>query len=409
MQICVYLSCKLVAMENILLLSQRKIKQVSFKFKRYLYDEINSNLRLIAIKGARGVGKTTLLLQLASSFAKEKKVLYVSMDDLFFNNTTLYRLAEDFHKIGGSVLFLDEVHKYPNWSREIKLIYDDFEDLKIIFTSSSILEIFKSESDLSRRLVSYDLDELSLREFVKFDNGIDLPKLALEELLNRHNEIALDLVNLIKPIVQFQNYLRYGCYPYFKENVESYHQKLMQTINLTIDIDLPSLQHIDYIHISKLKRLMYIIATSVPFIPNISKLSELSNMSRSALVHALENLEKSKLIQLLHKETQGIGVLRKPDKLYLQNTNLIYAIAESNANVGNLRETFFLNQLKMKHSVTLADKGDFKVDDMFVFEVGGRNKSNTQIKEIRNAYVVKDDLEVGINNTIPLWLFGLLY
>jgi len=396
-------------MENLLLLSQQKIQRTSLNFSRYLLNHIDLNQRLIAIKGARGVGKTTLLLQLAKKYDDNTSVAYVAMDDLFFNDTKLYDFASDFSKHGGNVLLLDEVHKYPNWSREIKLIYDNFPDLKIIFTSSSILEIFKSESDLSRRLISYNLNELSLREFLEFESGITVPLLSLEDIVLKHNQIALDLLSDFKPLMHFKNYLNYGCYPYFKEGKEFYHQKLMQTINLIIEVDLLTVQHIDYAHITKIKRLLYVLASSVPFVPNLSKLSELINMSRASMVNSLENLRKSCLIEYLQKDKDGIAALRKPDKLYLRNTNLIYALAESNANIGNLRETFFLNQLSFNNTVRMADKGDFVVNSKFTFEVGGKNKSKAQISGVENAFVIKDDIEIGINKTIPLWLFGLMY
>ena len=396
-------------MENLLLLSQQKIQRTSLNFSRYLLNQIDLNQRLIAIKGARGVGKTTLLLQLAKRYGDNTSVAYVAMDDLFFNDTKLYDFASDFSKHGGKVLLLDEVHKYPNWSREIKLIYDNFPDLKIIFTSSSILEIFKSESDLSRRLISYNLNELSFREFLEFERGITVPLLSLEDIILKHNQIVLDLLADFKPIMHFKNYLNYGCYPYFKEKKEFYHQKLMQTINLIIEVDLLTVQHIDYAHITKIKRLLYVLASSVPFVPNVSKLSESTNMSRASLINSLENLKKSCLIDYLQKNKEGIAALRKPDKLYLRNTNLIFALAESNANIGNLRETFFLNQLSFNNTVRLAEKGDFIVNSEFTFEVGGKNKSKAQISGIENAFVVKDDIEIGINKTIPLWLFGLMY
>ena len=396
-------------MENLLLLSQQKIQRTSLNFSRYLLNQIDLNQRLIAIKGARGVGKTTLLLQLAKRYGDNTSVAYVAMDDLFFNDTKLYDFASDFSKHGGKVLLLDEVHKYPNWSREIKLIYDNFQDLKIIFTSSSILEIFKSESDLSRRLISYNLNELSFREFLEFERGITVPLLSLEDIILKHNQIVLDLLADFKPIMHFKNYLNYGCYPYFKEKKEFYHQKLMQTINLIIEVDLLTVQHIDYAHITKIKRLLYVLASSVPFVPNVSKLSESTNMSRASLINSLENLKKSCLIDYLQKNKEGIAALRKPDKLYLRNTNLIFALAESNANIGNLRETFFLNQLSFNNTVRLAEKGDFIVNSEFTFEVGGKNKSKAQISGIENAFVVKDDIEIGINKTIPLWLFGLMY
>lgn len=397
-------------METLILTSNRKISGVSMNFTRYGLRTFDWNNRLIAIRGSRGVGKTTMLLQhAASALPGNGSTMYVAMDDLFFMKNNLYKLAEDFEKLNGKYLLLDEVHKYPGWSREIKLIYDNLPNLNVIFTSSSILEIYRSESDLSRRAVSYDLHELSFREFIEFTLGISLPVLTLDDILHNHEAIARDICGKIKPIYEFDKYIRYGNYPYFMENIDSYYGKLNQTINLILEVDLPTVERVDYNHIAKIKRLLYVLGTSVPFSPNISKLSEATGMSRAALVKALEYLEKAHLIMQLHSGKKGDSQLAKPDKIYMRNTNCIYSVVEENANVGNLRETFFLNQLQTIHSVKMADKGDFLVNDTYVFEVGGKGKTTKQIFGVENAFVVKDNIEVGVFNTIPLWLFGFLY
>ena len=397
-------------MENLLIKSNKKIQQINIKFQRFLLKKINFNNRLIAIKGARGTGKTTLLLQYAKLLLpKDGSVLYVAMDDLFFYEHNLFELAELFVQNNGKYLLLDEVHKYPNWSREIKLIYDDLPELNVIFTSSSILNIFKSESDLSRRTVSYILPELSLREFIELENGIRFPDYSLNNILENHAEIALEINKNIKPVYEFNKYLKYGQYPYFIEGLNEYYQKILATIHLILEIDLKAIEDLDYNHIAKLKKLLYTIATSVPFIPNISKLSEKIEISRPFMIKALSLLEKAQLLKQVNKSNKGISHLSKPDKLYLNNTNLIYALAKQNAETGNLRETFFLNQVLVKHQVKLPKSGDFEVDNKYIFEVGGKNKTREQIKNLNNAYLVKDDIEQGINNIIPLWLFGFLY
>jgi len=397
-------------MDVLLLKSIKKIKNVSVSITRYLLSEINRNNRLIVIKGARGVGKTTLLLQYAKLFLPENnKTLYVSLDDLFFNNNTLYSLAEQFEKNNGQFLLLDEVHKYPDWSREIKLIYDDFPNLKIIVTSSSILEIYKSESDLSRRAISYTLKELSFREYLQFENGLSIDKIELDDIIANHVEIAFSITQKIKPIYEFNNYLKKGIYPYYWEDKEDYYSKLLQTINLILEIDLPAIENIDYNHIVKIKRLLFAISTSVSFTPNISKLSEKTEMSRQSLIRALHYLERARLIIMLQKNNKGISILSKPEKIYMNNSNLLYALSEKNANVGNIRETFFANQLIDLFKVNIPDKGDFIINDTYLFEIGGKNKGQKQIKDIENAFIVKDDIENGINNIIPLWLFGFLY
>lgn len=396
-------------MENLLLEFQQKIARTSLDFQRYLIEEIDWNNQLIAIRGARGAGKTTMLLQYVKKNLNLKTSLFVSLDHLFFIENTLISLAKDFSKIGGTHLLLDEVHKYPNWSREIKLIYDDVPELKVIFTSSSMLELYKSESDLSRRVVSYDLKEMSFREFIVFETGLDLKSHTLAAILENHTEIANSLLEQIKPIPLFLKYLEFGAYPYYKENIKLYHQKLINTINLIIEIDINAVDNISYDLIIKLKKLLFAIATSAPFTPNITKLSERIGASRAVLIQAIKQLERAGLVNELYRPSKGIGVLTKPEKLFLNNTNLMYALAKSNTNVGNLRETFFVNQFKNLAVIHLADYGDFLIDEKYTFEIGGKNKTKVQIHNIKNSYIAKDNIEVGIGNIIPVWLFGFMY
>ena len=396
-------------MENLLLEFQQKLNRTTLDFQRYLIDQIDRDNQLIAVKGARGSGKTTLLLQYAKKHLDLKSSLFVSLDHLFFIENTLISLAKDFAKIGGTHLLLDEVHKYQNWSRELKLIYDDVPELKVIFTSSSLLEIYKSESDLSRRAVSYDLKEMSFREFIVFETGLDLKSYSLENLLENHTEIANTLLQKIKPIPLFLKYLEFGAYPYYKENSNLYHQKLLNTINLIIEIDINAVDNISYDLIVKLKKLLFAIATSAPFTPNITKLSERIGTSRAVLIQAIKQLERAGLVNELYRPTKGIGVLTKPEKLFLNNTNLMYALAKENTNVGTLRETFFVNQFKNLAVIHLADHGDFLINEKYTFEIGGKNKTQTQIHNIKNSYLAKDNIEVGIRNIIPVWLFGFLY
>jgi uncharacterized protein len=396
-------------MENLLLEFQQKIARTSLDFQRYLIDEIDWNNQLIAIKGARGSGKTTLLLQHIKKHLNVKTTLFVSLDHLFFIENTVIDLAKNFSKIGGTHLLLDEVHKYTNWSRELKLIYDDVPELKVVFTSSSMLEIYKSESDLSRRAVSYDLKEMSFREFIVFETGIDLQPLDFTTIIENHTEIASTLLQQIKPIPLFLKYLEFGAYPYYKENSKLYHQKLINTINLIIEIDINAVDHISYELIVKLKKLLFAIATSAPFTPNITKLSERIGASRAVLIQAIKQLERAGLVNELYRPTKGIGALTKPEKLFLNNTNLMYALAKENVNVGNLRETFFVNQFKNLAVIHLADQGDFLIDEKYTFEIGGKNKKQVQIQNIDNSFIAKDNIEIGAGNVIPVWLFGFLY
>ncbi|TXD50173.1 MULTISPECIES: ATP-binding protein [unclassified Polaribacter] len=380
-------------------------------YKRYLLNKIDWSNRLIAIKGARGSGKTTILLQQIKYNLTSKDVaLYTSLDDLYFLENTLVSLAKEFVQQGGTHLFLDEVHKYPSWSREIKLIYDQFPKLKTVFTSSSMLEIYKGESDLSRRAVSYFLKELSFREFIYFEKQIKLPTYSLEEILKNHKEIAREInLKLPTPIKEFKNYLEYGNYPYFLENKKSYLIKLTQTIQLILESDLSAIENMTFEDSRKIKKLLVAIAQSVPFTPNISKLSERLGMSRVFLINAIKLLNRADLVMELYKPTKGIGALTKPEKLYLNNTNLIYALAPKQAEIGTLRETFFANQMKHIHEIHLAEKGDFIVNKKYTFEIGGKNKPTKQIKGIENSFVVRDDMEVGGLNIIPLFVFGFMY
>ena len=393
-------------MQSLLLKSRRKIKSVSEKFHRYLFNEVNTDNRLISILGARGVGKTTLLLQLAKKSTKE--LLYVALDDLFFTENSLYSLAEEFEQLGGELLLLDEVHKYPNWSRELKLIYDDFDNLQVIFTSSSVLDIYKGESDLSRRALSYSLKEMSFREYLLFYENIELPRLTLNDIISNHSELALELCGSFKPLKFFNSYIEIGVYPYFSGDKDDYYQRVANTINLILDIDLQSVENIEYANIAKFKRLLYVLACNVPFTPNISKLAEKISINRNTLIHALQLLEKAELIHTLVKKNKSISTLSKPDKIWLHNTNLSYVISSDNPDVGNIRETFFLQHLSALHGVSLPEKGDFLVDNKYIFEVGGKNKTQNQVKGLDNAFVVKADIETGIMNTIPLWMFGLI-
>ena len=390
--------------------SDRKIREISMEITRYLLPKINTNNRISIIKGARGSGKTTLLLQYAKKFATTNKAtLYVALDDLFFKDNTLYHLAEEFVKNNGGLLLLDEVHKYPNWSRELKLIYDDFKDLKLLVTSSSLLEIYKSESDLSRRAIVYNLKELSFREFLMFEKKLKLPSYNLEELINNHIDISYTITSKIKPIYEFNKYIKQGMYPYYWENKIGFEDTLLQTIHLALEVDLPAVEALDYVYIVKLKKLLYAISTSAPFTPNITKLSERVGISRKALIKAFHYLERARLLILLEKNNKGISILSKPDKIFINNPILQHVLGVNYAQTGTLRESFFVNQLEGIYKIKLPKKGDFIVNDIYTFEVGGKNKSKSQLKGVSNSFLVKDNIENGTAGTIPLWLFGFLY
>jgi uncharacterized protein len=386
------------------------IDKVSLDFQRYLIDEIPWLDRMIAVKGARGTGKTTMLLQyIKQNIPINDEVIYVSLDDLYFSENRLVNFASDFVKSGGKFLFLDEVHKYPTWSRELKNIYDNHTDLKIIVTASSALELYKGDADLSRRLLSFDLHGLSFREFIEFTLGIRFDILSLKDILKDHLDIAREINKKIKPIAEFNKYLKYGYYPYFKENIETYPMKLANTMNVVLENDLPIIEGIEYFNVTKLKKLLYIIARSVPFKPNITKLAEALELSRQTVIQYMNYLQKAHIVNLLHSDPNNVGYLTKPEKIYLNNTNIIHALMPKNFETGTVRESFFYNQLNVRHKIIMAKKADFVVDDNLTFEIGGKNKSQDQIKGTKNAFIAADNIEYGFKNMIPLWMFGFLY
>jgi predicted AAA+ superfamily ATPase len=399
-------------MQELFALQEQLLENVD-THERYLLNEIDWNDRLIGIKGARGSGKTTLLYQyIKFKLPKDSSSLYASLDNLYFLENNLVSLAKEFVLQGGTHLFLDEVHKYPRWSRELKLIYDQFPGLYTVFTSSSMLEIYMGESDLSRRAINYHLKELSFREFILFTKGYRLPKVTLESLLKNHKELAREVKESLQaPVKDFKAYLMHGCYPYFLEGEKGYLQKLLQTIHLILETDVNTVENIPYSDSIKIKKLLVAIAQSVPFTPNISKLSERLGMSREFLLKAIKILNRADLVMELFRPTKGVGALTKPEKLFLNNTNLIVALSKHSNETGTMRETFFANQFKHlnNHEIHLAEKGDFLIDRTYTFEIGGKGKSSKQIKNVANSYVVRDDMEVGALNIIPLYLFGLLY
>lgn len=397
-------------LSKLLLQSKQITEQIDLKFERYLSKKINWDNRLIAVKGARGSGKTTLLLQhIAKKHKSDHTVLYISMEDLFFYRNNLLSLADEFVLNGGKYLFLDEVHKYPDWSREIKLIYDKYKNLHIVFTSSSILEIQKAKYDLSRRATEYHLKELSLREYIALNSDINLPAFSLTDILENHTEISKKIIKKIKPVFEFNNYVVSGAYPYFIEGKKEYQQKLKNTLNIVLENDLPAVYNIDFNMIHKIKKLLYAVASSVPFKPNISKLSERIGVSRPTLLSFLDYLENAEIIFQLNHDNIGVSSLTKPEKIYLHNTNLLNIISEDNFNTGNIRETFFINQLSESYKVNFSKETDFTVNNIYNFEIGGKNKQQKQIKNLPKAYIVKDNIENGMINIIPLWLFGFLY
>jgi hypothetical protein len=389
----------------------QKLQLVSTHFTRSIIHEINWKTRLIGIKGARGIGKTTLLLQyIKLKHSNElEKTLYISLDSIWFSNNSLVDLVESFIKKGGKYLFLDEVHKYPNWSQEIKNIYDDYTDLQIVFTGSSLLEILNARADLSRRAIIYTMQGLSFREYIAIEKGINLPVINLDEVLNNHINISQQILKEIKPFVHFDSYLKMGYYPFYKEEKELFNQRLNEVVNMILEIELPLLRNLEIAYIHRIKQLLVILTESVPFTPNITKLSSKIGINRATLLTYLHYLEEAELTIHLNNESGGLSKLQKPTKLYLNNTNLMFILQNDSVNIGTLREIFFANQLKYKHTLSLSQFGDFLIDNKYIIEIGGKDKSFKQIEGIENAYVAADDIEFGFGNKIPLWLFGFLY
>lgn len=397
-------------MESLYIKYQQKLAIVPTHFVRDLMDKIDWRNRFIGIKGPRGVGKTTLLLQYAKlKIPATEKSLYVSLDDFYFKKQRLYDFAAQFAREGGKILLLDEVHRYAEWSQELKNIYDDFPGLRIIFTGSSIIHLSRSKGDLSRRAVLYDISGLSFREFLQFGFGFTHPAIALDELMQRHLDIAMKIDQQIKPLQYFNDYLQYGYHPYYLENINAYSQKLIETVNLLLESDFPAVYNVTYATVDKIKTLLVILAESAPFKPNIQKLSELTGLTRNMLTEQLHNLEDAGILHLLHRRAKGITRLQKPDKIFLANTNLAYALQGVPPDKGTLRETFFVSQLRPRYLVEYAEEGDFWIEHQYTVEVGGRKKGFSQIQNAANAYVAADDLAIGIDRKIPLWLFGFLY
>ena len=387
----------------------KKVQQTDTRFVRSLMDEIAWDARLIGIRGARGVGKTTLLLQRIKLFYPlDGSVLYASVDNIWFTEHKLYDMASDFAKRGGRFLFLDEVHKYPNWSQELKNIYDDFPELNVVFTGSSLLEILNAKSDLSRRAIVYEMQGFSFREYLNCNDNLALPAYTMEQILQSHMTLVAEVLEKVKVLKHFDDYLRHGYYPFYAELPSLYHSRIGEVVNLIVELEIPNLRGVDNAYVQKIKQLLYVVSESAPFVPNITKLSERIGITRNALLSYLNALHESRLTMNVYKKANGITRLQKPDKIYMENSNLMYALAD-NVDIGNVRETFFANQVRYKHKLNVSEESDFLVDGKYTFEIGGRDKGRRHIVNINDAYIVADNIEYGAYDKIPLWLFGFLY
>ena len=381
---------------------RRQLASTSASFHRYLFNDIAWENHMLGLVGPRGVGKTTLFLQRIKEEHSLEDTLYFSADHLYFSDHTLYETAESFVKNGGKFLFIDEVHKYPNWSRELKMMYDSLPDLHVYFTGSSVLDIEKGEADLSRRAPKYLLQGLSFREYLAIRHGMEIEAVSLPEILSH----AAEIPGLVHPLPLFRDYLRRGYYP-FGMDVD-FPTELEQVIERTLEVDIPQYAGMTAATGRKLKRLMAVVSTLAPFKPNMVQLAGKIGISRNNVEDYLLYMEKAGMIAQLRTQASGLGALGKAEKVYLDNTNILYCLGEKEADIGSVRETFFLNQMRVKHLVTAPPTSEFQIDDT-TFEVGGKSKGRSQIKDAERGYIVKDDLEFGHGNVIPLWAFGLTY
>ena len=387
----------------------RKIARIDLRFKRYLYDQINWSARIISIKGARGVGKTTMLLQhILENYEDIDKTLYASLDDLWFSTHSLIDLVDWADQHGVQRLYLDEVHKYARWKGTLKNIYDSYPDMSIVYTSSSLLIMDNATVDLSRRQTAYTLYGMSFREFLAFENILHYPAIALEDLLQNHVRHAMQIVRNVKMASYFEAYLEHGYYPFYREVGEDFASRLREIVSVVIDSDLPAVENMTFETLKKVKKLVMIISERVPFEPKMSELWTQLVTNNELGLRMLYALDKAQIFALLTSKVKNYKFLYKPDKIFLGNTNLMHVLCPL-VNKGNERETLFCCQLQVNNDVKHPLKGDFLVNDKYLFEVGGRKKSFEQIADVPNSFLAVDDTEVGHGNRIPLWLFGFTY
>lgn len=387
----------------------RKIARIDLRFKRYLYDQINWSARIISIKGARGVGKTTMLLQhILENYEDIDKTLYASLDDLWFSTHSLIDLVDWADQHGVQRLYLDEVHKYARWKGTLKNIYDSYPDMSIVYTSSSLLIMDNATVDLSRRQTAYTLYGMSFREFLAFENILHYPAIALEDLLQNHVRHAMQIVRNVKMASYFEAYLEHGYYPFYREVGEDFASRLREIVSVVIDSDLPAVENMTFETLQKVKKLVMIISERVPFEPKMSELWTQLVTNNELGLRMLYALDKAQIFALLTSKVKNYKFLYKPDKIFLGNTNLMHVLCPL-VNKGNERETLFCCQLQVNNDVKHPLKGDFLVNDKYLFEVGGRKKSFEQIADVPNSFLAVDDTEVGHGNRIPLWLFGFTY
>lgn len=392
--------------------SKRDVGRISMKHVRQLHDTINWENRLIAIRGARGVGKTTLMKQhMRKTFGENSgEAFYTSLDNLFYSRHSLTDVVDEFYKRGGKYIFIDEVYKYPTWSIELKNIYDDYPDLYIAFTGSSLLNIINADADLSRRHVPYAMQGLSFREYLMLCENIELPVCSLDDILSHPDDICAKVNSVCRPLKYFEKYLKYGYYPFYLEGKDEYYVRIENVIDMTLEIELPQLCGVDIANVRKLKSLLAVLSSSVPFSVDITKLSTAAGMSRNTVLAYLNYLERAKLIHQLYANNDDIKKMQKPDKIYMENPNLLHVLSIDGVEKGTAREVFFVNQLSYGHRVEYSNsRADFLIDRKYTIEVGGASKDGGQLAGRADSFIAADDIEYALGKKLPLWLFGMLY
>lgn len=407
-----YVKQKSLKMDELFAKQEAYLRATSLDIVRGYMSRINWDAPMLCLRGARGVGKSTLLRQYVKQRfpAGSEEALYCTLDSVYFASSSILKVAEQFHQHGGRLLILDEVHKYNGWSREVKEIADLYPDMQVFLSGSSMLNLIDGDADLSRRCVGYNMPGLSLREYLQFYKGIELEAHTLDEILQNPKQIAAAVNEACRPLQHFHEYLRFGYYPYYLHNPTDYHTLIEQTMNYVIEAELPLLRGVDVWSNRKLKALMSILSRSVPFEVDITKLASLIEAGRNTVIAYLRDLSDAGMLNLLYSDILSVKKLQKPDKIYLENPNLLYALGGEGANQGTVRECFAVNQLMQQHVVEYGKQaGDFKVDGHITFEIGGENKTFGQIADMPDSYVLADNIEMPRGNKLPLWLLGFMY
>lgn len=397
--------------EEIIRVFNRRLTATPTEFHRYLFYEIDWEDKLIGIKGPRGCGKTTLLLQhIKQSFHGQEleKVLYVSLDNIWFADNKILDLVDFHYNHGGTHIFIDEIHYEPKWQTMLKNMSDNYPGMYIVYTGSSMLEIDAHEGDLSRRQVMYEMRGMSFREYLEYEGVVKHERLTLEQLKDNHVEIAMDICSRTNVLGCFNKYLREGYYPFYKAVRQGFDSRLLATVNQVIESDYPQIDDVTVATIRKTKKMLMVLSECVPQLPNMSQLYRELETDRNNGLKMLRALERGGLLLLLGSKAKSINQLSRPDKIYINNPTLMYALSPR-ADIGSVRETFFMNQLSQSHELSYPKAGDFLVDGRYLFEVGGKGKTFSQIKDIPDSYLAVDDTEIGRGARIPLWLFGMLY